>query len=69
MFQIGFWELVVVFIVALTVLGPERLPAVARVLGRWILRAKQTYLSLKNEIDAEILHSGAPPQKPEKSDS
>lgn len=51
MFQIGFWELVVVGVVALWVLGPEKLPAFARLAGRFFARAKQTYLSLKREFE------------------
>jgi len=54
MFEIGFWELVVVGIVALWVLGPERLPAVARVCGRWLLRAKHSYQTVKNEFTEEF---------------
>ncbi len=35
MFDVGFSEIVVIMLVALVVLGPERLPAVARTIGRW----------------------------------
>lgn len=54
MFEIGFWELVVVGIVALWVLGPSRLPAVARVVARWLLRAKNSYQSIKQEFVDEF---------------
>lgn len=54
MFQIGFWELVVVAVVALCVFGPDRLPAIARVGGRWLTRAKQTYFNIKHEFDQEF---------------
>ncbi|MBS0286370.1 MAG: twin-arginine translocase subunit TatB [Proteobacteria bacterium] len=54
MFEIGFWELVVVGIVALWVLGPARLPAVARVVARWLLRAKNSYQSIKQEFVEEF---------------
>jgi sec-independent protein translocase protein TatB len=54
MFQIGFWELVVVAVVALWVFGPERLPAIARVCGRYIIRAKNSVLAIKNEISEEF---------------
>src|SRR3546814_14271602 len=43
MFDIGFSELLLCFLVALVVLGPERLPKVARTVGRWTGQAK-TYL-------------------------
>ena len=45
MFDIGFWELAVIFVVALLVLGPDRLPAVARTGGRWASKARRTVLS------------------------
>jgi sec-independent protein translocase protein TatB len=54
MFDIGFWELVVVGVVALVVIGPERLPRTARVAGMWIGRARRTLASVKAEIDREL---------------
>lgn len=51
MFQIGFWELVVVAIVAISVMGPERLPAFARLAGKFFQRAKQTYVNIKREFE------------------
>lgn len=53
MFQIGFWELVVVAAVALWAFGPEKLPAFARIAGRFLSKAKQSYLNLKQEFDLE----------------
>ncbi|MBI3171399.1 MAG: twin-arginine translocase subunit TatB, partial [Hydrocarboniphaga effusa] len=40
MFEIGFSELLLCFVVALVVLGPQKLPVVARTLGRWTGRAR-----------------------------
>jgi sec-independent protein translocase protein TatB len=54
MFDVGFSELVLVAIVALLVLGPERLPKVARVAGMWVGRARRTLSSVKQEIDREL---------------
>ncbi len=54
MFEIGFWELVVVGIVALWVLGPTRLPAVARVFARLLSRAKNSFQQVKQEIEKEL---------------
>jgi sec-independent protein translocase protein TatB len=51
MFQIGFWELVVVAIVALWVLGPEKLPAFARLAGKALSRAKKVFVELKREFE------------------
>jgi sec-independent protein translocase protein TatB len=39
-FDVGFSELLLCFIVALVVIGPQKLPAVARALGRWTARAR-----------------------------
>lgn len=54
MFDVGFWELVLVAVVALLVIGPERLPKAARVAGLWVGRARRTLTSVKDEIDREI---------------
>ncbi|MZR62582.1 Sec-independent protein translocase protein TatB [Alcanivorax sp. DP30] len=55
MFDIGFTELTLIFIIGLVVLGPERLPTVARTLGHWIGRARSTFNSLKNELEREAV--------------
>ena len=39
MFDVGFWELLLIFGVGLMILGPERMPRVAAQVGRWIGRA------------------------------
>lgn len=54
MFDVGFWELVLVGVVALVVIGPERLPGFVRVAGLWIAKARQTIASVKQEIQAEL---------------
>ncbi len=54
MFDMGFLELLLISIIALIVLGPERLPKAARTLGLWIGKAKQSFESIKNEIDREL---------------
>jgi len=54
MFEIGFPEIVLVCIVALLVLGPERLPEALRTLGLWLGRARRSYLAVKSEIEREI---------------
>ena len=53
MFDIGFFELLVVFIIGLLVLGPERLPKVVRAIGHWTGRAKATLNNLKYEMERE----------------
>ncbi|MFP5382534.1 MAG: Sec-independent protein translocase protein TatB [Gammaproteobacteria bacterium] len=54
MFDIGFAELFICGIVALLVLGPERLPGAARTIGRWVGRARHTVNQFTEQIDREI---------------
>lgn len=54
MFDIGFTELLLVGLVALLVLGPERLPGAVRTAGLWIGRIKRSFLSIKTEVEREI---------------
>ena len=54
MFEIGFPELVLVCIVALLVLGPERMPEALRTLGLWMGRLRRNFLAVKGEIEREI---------------
>jgi sec-independent protein translocase protein TatB len=54
MFDVGFSELILVALVALVVIGPERLPKAARVAGMWLGRARRTLASVKDEIDREL---------------
>lgn len=54
MFDIGFGELVLVAVVALLVIGPERLPGVARTAGMWVGRARRFISSVQADINAEI---------------
>ncbi|WP_020647772.1 Sec-independent protein translocase protein TatB [Solimonas variicoloris] len=53
MFEIGFSELLVCFLVALVVLGPEKLPKLARTVGRWTGQAKGYLRNLTAELDRE----------------
>jgi len=54
MFDVGFSELLMVAIVALVVLGPERLPKFARAAGLWLGRARRSLAAVKHEIDLEL---------------
>jgi len=54
MFDIGFPELVVVAIVGLLVIGPERLPEALRTLGLWLGRMRRSFMTVKSEIEKEI---------------
>ncbi|WP_095108876.1 Sec-independent protein translocase protein TatB [Pseudomonas sp. Irchel 3E20] len=54
MFGISFSELLLVGLVALLVLGPERLPGAARTAGLWVGRLKRSFNAIKNEVEREI---------------
>ncbi len=54
MFEVGFSELVLIGIVALLVIGPERLPGVARTAGLWLGRLRGYVSSVKHDIDREL---------------
>lgn len=54
MFDVGFAELLIIGLVALVVIGPERLPGLARTAGAWLGRAKRFVTDVKSEIDEEL---------------
>jgi len=54
MFDIGFAELLLVAVVALIVLGPERLPMALKTAGMWLGRIKRTVSSVQKEISEEL---------------
>ncbi|MBL8250231.1 MAG: twin-arginine translocase subunit TatB [Candidatus Competibacter sp.] len=54
MFEIGFWEMVVVAVVALIVVGPEKLPGLARTAGLWVGKARRMIADVKAEVDREL---------------
>ncbi|OMH39588.1 Sec-independent protein translocase protein TatB [Motiliproteus sp. MSK22-1] len=54
MFDIGFVELLTVAVVALIVVGPERLPSAIRTVGLWVGRIRRTLGSVQREISEEL---------------
>lgn len=54
MFDIAFSELVLVSLVALLVIGPERLPDTIRTIMLWVGRIRRTFTNIKTEIEQEI---------------
>lgn len=54
MFDLGFSELLLIAVVALIVLGPERLPKAARFAGLWVRRARAQWYSVKSELEREL---------------
>ena len=54
MFDIGLTELLLLGVVALIVIGPERLPHAARMTGAWIGKIRRTFASLQVELEREV---------------
>lgn len=54
MFDIGFWELVIIALVALIIIGPEHLPKLAHDAGRLIRKARHFIQNAKREIEKEL---------------
>lgn len=54
MFDIGFSELLLFGVIALIVLGPEKLPQAARTAGQWYAKIRRTVTTLQSEIEAEL---------------
>lgn len=54
MFDIGFWELSLIMLLALLILGPERLPGIVSTIGNWAGRAKFMARSLRMQVEREL---------------
>ena len=54
MFDIGFLELLVIALITLVVMGPERLPEAIRILSLWCGRLKQLWAKTRSEIETEV---------------
>ena len=54
MFDVGFWEIAIIALIALIILGPERLPRAARTIGLWVGKARRTLSEVKRDIDREL---------------
>ena len=54
MFESSFLEMLVIGIVALLVIGPERLPTVARTIGRWIGKIRRFVATTRADIEREL---------------
>lgn len=57
MFDVGFWELAIIAVIALIVIGPDRLPRAARTAGLWVGRARRIVADVKADIDREVRES------------
>lgn len=54
MFNISFGEIFIILVIALIVLGPERLVIITKTLGRWLSYFKKNYASIKDDVEREI---------------
>lgn len=54
MFDVGFWELLIIALLALLVLGPERLPGIVKTAGNWAGRARFMARSLRMQVEQEM---------------
>ena len=54
MFDVGFWEILLIMILALVVIGPERLPGAARTLGLWVGKGRRYVEGVKSEVEQEF---------------
>ncbi len=54
MFDIGFSEVLLIFVIALVVLGPEKLPRVASQVGRWVGRARAMARQFREQLEEEV---------------
>ncbi|MBK7251706.1 MAG: twin-arginine translocase subunit TatB [Gammaproteobacteria bacterium] len=65
MFEVGFSELLVIFVLGLIVLGPQKLPQVAAQIGRWVGRARTLARQFRDQLEQETsvsFDSNAPPR-------
>ena len=54
MFDIGFLEILVIALITLVVMGPERLPETIRTLGLWLGRLKHLWAKIRSDIETEV---------------
>lgn len=54
MFDLGLQELIVIFLIALLVVGPKKLPELARTLGKWITEIRRGFYQAKTQIETEF---------------
>ncbi|MEK8088938.1 Sec-independent protein translocase protein TatB [Thermithiobacillus plumbiphilus] len=55
MFNIGFSEMMVIGIIALIVVGPDKLPELARTVGKWVGAARRIFADVRAEVDQQVM--------------
>jgi len=54
MFSISFWEILLILIIALIVIGPKRLPEVAKTTGKWLRWFRNQITGIRSDIEREL---------------
>ncbi len=54
MFDVGFWEMLLIGVVGILVIGPEKLPEVARNVGKWVGKARRYVANVRRDFESEI---------------
>ena len=54
MFDFGMWEIAIIFVITLIVVGPEKMPALARKAGLYFGKFRKFVSKIKNDINSEI---------------
>jgi sec-independent protein translocase protein TatB len=54
MFDVGFWEILLILVLALVVIGPERLPGAARKAGHFVGKARRYVEGVRSEVESEL---------------
>jgi sec-independent protein translocase protein TatB len=68
MFEVGFTEIILILGLALLVLGPEKLPALAEKIGRWTGRARSMARQLRSQLEQEVTIEQMAKSKPMQAD-
>jgi sec-independent protein translocase protein TatB len=55
MFDVGFWELVIIGIIALLVVGPDKLPGLLREIMKWVRTIRRFVTTTKRELETELM--------------
>ncbi len=54
MFDVGFWEFALIGVIALIIVGPERMPGIARTVGRYVGKAKRFIAKIQDDVSEEL---------------